>query len=849
MSKSPLRKTLQDLQSRSLKFLFVPLILCLLFCIAQSATVRVDTVSDVNDGDTSSIANLIAGKGADLKISLREAMKAANNTAGIDIIEFNIPTSEASSSSGVYFYKIKPLTDLPSLTSAVVIDGSTQPTLGIYNNPYGPEIEIDGSSAGVGATGIEITTSNCIIEELVINNFTNRGIDIFGDQNKIYACYVGTDVIGENDEGCLNYGIYIYGSLNIIGSIESSRRNIISGNDGYGVAVAVSGSSSNEILGNYIGTNRGGVGALPNNYGGVYIFNGADLNRIGNGASSGRNVISGNSQYGVVVMGGEYNSILGNYIGANKDGDSALPNSVGILLYDGAHHNIIGPSNVIAYNSSDGVYLPGSAGNSNKITQNSIFSNSGFGINLDGGANGSISAPTISKADYNEYNAKAQIEGSAASNSVVEIFDVGTPDSSGFGEGKTYVGSANAAASGLWSVSLSGVSSGDILTTTATDNDDNTSEFSANSTVSFLSSYQPDLQIATLESGLDYVGDGILNSGGVNQTKTSSLNVDEGIIFYIKIENDGVTPEAIIVKGSNGSSGWNINYFDSKTGWNDITSAIIGAGWSCGSLGASENREIRLVVTLTDAFAPDKEILITAESINNSTRVDTVKAQIETTTIATKEYDFPDIGIVLDFPTGSTTVEPNLSAEEVTDPPGPFPAGYKLAGKIVKFTSSVERFSVPVNVTMSIEAGSKGPKVVYWNGSLWSTQGINLVSIRSRNISFTTTHFSIFAPISAIASNLVRFGPNPFSPADGNGVFWYWLDEDAATSVYLIDMSGSLIRKWSFISGANGGRSGANYFNWDGKIACGDNAGSGVYIYKIVQSSNVLGGGKIAVIR
>ncbi len=47
----------------------------------------VDTTSDVSDGDTSSIENLLLNKGADGKISLREAMEAANATPNGDVAD------------------------------------------------------------------------------------------------------------------------------------------------------------------------------------------------------------------------------------------------------------------------------------------------------------------------------------------------------------------------------------------------------------------------------------------------------------------------------------------------------------------------------------------------------------------------------------------------------------------------------------------------------------------------------------------------------------------------------------------------------------------------------------------
>jgi len=52
------------------------------------AAVSVGSVFDLVDGDTSSIANLIAAPGAD-GISLREAITAAGNTAGADTITFD----------------------------------------------------------------------------------------------------------------------------------------------------------------------------------------------------------------------------------------------------------------------------------------------------------------------------------------------------------------------------------------------------------------------------------------------------------------------------------------------------------------------------------------------------------------------------------------------------------------------------------------------------------------------------------------------------------------------------------------------------------------------------------------
>jgi predicted outer membrane repeat protein len=52
--------------------------------------ITVTTTNDVYDGDVSSIEALIANRGADGKISLREAITAANNTVGTDTILFGV---------------------------------------------------------------------------------------------------------------------------------------------------------------------------------------------------------------------------------------------------------------------------------------------------------------------------------------------------------------------------------------------------------------------------------------------------------------------------------------------------------------------------------------------------------------------------------------------------------------------------------------------------------------------------------------------------------------------------------------------------------------------------------------
>ena len=73
-----------------------------------------------------------------------------------------------------------------------------------------------------------------------------------------------TDITGTIPFGNAAYGIVIDGgSNNIIGAVGSGR-NIISGNTRSGIRITGSGSTGNQISGNYIGTDATGMSRLDN---------------------------------------------------------------------------------------------------------------------------------------------------------------------------------------------------------------------------------------------------------------------------------------------------------------------------------------------------------------------------------------------------------------------------------------------------------------------------------------------------------------------------------------------------------------------------------------------------------
>ena len=148
------------------------------------------------------------------------------------------------------------------------------------------------------------------------------------------------------------------------------------------------------MLGNLIGTDRSGLVAQGNLYG-IYV-NGLPGNVIG--APGAGNVISGNTQVGVMLFGplASGNMIQGNTIGLGLDGKTTFPpgakpgttiyiQPIGVGIQDASNNTIGGTSpsasNVITGNDQAGVYILGHANSSqnNAVVGNAIGTNPGGG--------------------------------------------------------------------------------------------------------------------------------------------------------------------------------------------------------------------------------------------------------------------------------------------------------------------------------------------------------------------------------------------------------------------------------------------------------------------------------------
>ena len=514
--------------------------------VAQAqATFTVNAVGDVDDSNCN-VSHC----------SLREAINAANAAAGIDTIAFDIP--------GVGPHIIQPGSALPTIADPVVIDGTTEPDFAGT-----PIVVLDGTNAGVsGVDGLNITAGGTTVRGLVINRFGGYGVymstlggnviegnyigtDITGTAaagngtngvhvsdtgnntiggttaaarniisgngqrgvelrssaggNVVQGNYVGTDVTGTQDLGNAFTGVYLANATNaVIGGTVGTAGNLISGNNIDGVRIA--GGTGNLLQGNFIGTDLTGTLDLGNAGEGVIVLGGATGTIIGGPTAAERNVISGNNQEGVRIIGTggtSGNKVQGNLIGTQVDGISPLGNNgPGVIMEQSAADNTVGGTspaegNTIAYNGGDGVFVDGGTGNA--VLSNSIFSNAGLGIDLgtdgvtandaddlDIGANNLQNFPVLSSA--NSLNGSTIVAGTLNSTSTttftLEFFSNAVCDPSDHGEGENFIGfvttTTNGSADASFSITIAtSTTLGHFITATATDSSNNTSEFSA----------------------------------------------------------------------------------------------------------------------------------------------------------------------------------------------------------------------------------------------------------------------------------------------------------------------------------------------------------------------------------
>ena len=316
------------------------------------------------------------------------------------------------------------------------------------------------------------------------------------NNNLIQGNFIGTDKNGTHSLGNKTVGIALRpGTIptmsianNLIGGTTPAARNLISGNLFSGVWLSFGEPVSNTVQGNWIGTQADGVSPLPNGVGSPttfpYLQDGITLDGPGAGTPT-----SGPSN---TVIGGSGSA--GNVIGFNV--------GAGVRVLEA--YNTLIQGNSIRSNVQNGV-LHARFSQRTVVSQNSIDNNGGLGIDIVTagptagvtpndhcdtdvfGGNPLLNFPalTFAASGVSTTTVKGSLDSAPNQTFALEFFSSPALDPSGFGEGRTFLGSATATtganciadfSAGITLVAVAPI--GEYVTATATDSDGNTSKFS-----------------------------------------------------------------------------------------------------------------------------------------------------------------------------------------------------------------------------------------------------------------------------------------------------------------------------------------------------------------------------------
>ena len=417
------------------------------------------------------------------------------------------------------------------------------------NSIVGNWIGLDGGgqrSSFAGYAGIDldgaprnrIGTPNLADRNVIAGFF--YGIDHVSpgtDDNRTQNNLIGTSPNATQVWGarCDNVDHNVGPKRNQLGGLGAFERNVIIGGGCDGVELSHGWNQSlpprtdislqyqvndNRILGNYIGLRADGSydPAFISARGNTYEGDGSGVNIID--VSNG-NLVEGNyiaAQLNAVQIFAPFttgNIARNNFLGVTPSGGDSFVGYSGVSVrWQATNEQITG--NVIGNTGRAGVRINETSNTGNLISRN-VFRNlnGNLGIDLepigqvnpnddgdaDPGANLRMNFPVVTAATT------TAITGTANAGSTVELF-TSTAAAGANGPGSAYVGTATASALGTFSLPAS-LPAGTVVTATATDAANNTSEFAVNTTVATPPVNASDSFSRTVANGW-----GIATSGG-----------------------------------------------------------------------------------------------------------------------------------------------------------------------------------------------------------------------------------------------------------------------------------------------------------------------------------------------
>lgn len=402
----------------------------------------------------------------------------------VDRIEFDLGAGTPT---------IKLLAELPVITEAVDIDGSTGGAT---------RVELNGVRIVHLLTnppnGLVITDRATSVGSMVINNFAGNGIlitDMDEDGRPLPPPDdPQIDVPGVPDDPNGPCGPESY-----------PRDPDCPPGEGDGgpeiPPISSGGGGSHYLANNLIGTDATGRVAVGNNLGrgnqaGIVVLNNGNV--IGGSDKKQGNVVAGNRSHGI-ILSGVNNEVIGNAIGTNFDMDVGLSNGIDGVRVLGeplAQARCFVGENVIAYNLGNGIFGVHNACGvvANRISDNDLLGIDWAmpGVTLNDPAGLRLrppNTPVLSHIRYAFVNGgiESQVHGRVSqrtsSDILVELYHNSACDASRYGEGETLKGMTVINGGGSFVITISGFVSSSNLSATATLLDSfgvgrNTSEFS-----------------------------------------------------------------------------------------------------------------------------------------------------------------------------------------------------------------------------------------------------------------------------------------------------------------------------------------------------------------------------------
>ena len=364
------------------------------FGLASGTQINIDSELEITDNETTINADL----GGDGKPDIIIASTAAGSNG------FHIRSAD----NVIQGFNLILFTNGAGGPAAILIDGAAATANKIITNYIGTNLAGDNTTAATtnfrslriinGASGNFIGDASIIGRNVISGNTFGLEINA-SDNNQVIGNIFGLDATGSIDLGNGDLGIEIINSVGTIIGSPADGRNFISGNNSSGIEI--NNSASTSVINNFIGVNAAGNAGVGNSADGITITGNSTGTTIGDGAATGGNLISGNSNQALEIGSSGVN-VLGNIVGLDVSGTAAIPNtSIAIWVRAGATGITIGNGtadgrNIVSGNTGHGIQL---SDGSNTVQGNyvglgtdgdQLLGNSGIGVFVTAGADNEI---------------------------------------------------------------------------------------------------------------------------------------------------------------------------------------------------------------------------------------------------------------------------------------------------------------------------------------------------------------------------------------------------------------------------------------------------------------------------